>query len=309
LKKPILVTGSHKSGTTWVGKMISLSNEIGYIHEPFNPKKVNWRPGLELPYWFCHIDNNYKNAKIVKEKLLDLLNYKFPYYHLLHKIKNYKEFLLLNRESLHFLSCILLYKRPLIKDPIAFFSTEWLYKQFNMDVVILIRHPAAFVSSIILRGWEFSFDNFLEQKSLMKKIPEKYRKKIEIFTKSKKDKIDQAILLWRIIYYFTNQYRKKYPNWIFLKHENLSKNPVGEFEKLYKRLSITYNQKIMNKIIEYTNCSNKIYISINSKRNTVKRNSERQIGIFHERLSKEEILYIKKKSKDIWPYFYTNEDW
>ena len=36
--KPILVTGAHRSGTTWVGKMLALAPGVAYIHEPFNPR-------------------------------------------------------------------------------------------------------------------------------------------------------------------------------------------------------------------------------------------------------------------------------
>ena len=36
--KPILVTGAHRSGTTWVGKMLALAPGVGYVHEPFNPR-------------------------------------------------------------------------------------------------------------------------------------------------------------------------------------------------------------------------------------------------------------------------------
>ena len=35
--RPILVTGAHRSGTTWVGAMLTLSPRIGLIHEPFSP--------------------------------------------------------------------------------------------------------------------------------------------------------------------------------------------------------------------------------------------------------------------------------
>ena len=34
--KPILVTGSHRSGSTWTGRIISAAPHVGYIHEPFN---------------------------------------------------------------------------------------------------------------------------------------------------------------------------------------------------------------------------------------------------------------------------------
>ena len=39
---PILVTGAHRSGTTWVGKMLAADADTGYISEPLN---VLHRPG------------------------------------------------------------------------------------------------------------------------------------------------------------------------------------------------------------------------------------------------------------------------
>ena len=36
--RPILVTGAHRSGTTWVGKMLALAPGVAYVHEPFSPK-------------------------------------------------------------------------------------------------------------------------------------------------------------------------------------------------------------------------------------------------------------------------------
>src|SRR6476620_4378035 len=34
--RPIVVTGTHRSGTTWVGEMIATSPQVAYVHEPFN---------------------------------------------------------------------------------------------------------------------------------------------------------------------------------------------------------------------------------------------------------------------------------
>ena len=52
---PILVTGSHRSGSTWVGQMLAAGSEVGYIREPFS---VLHRPGvldMRFPYWFPYI--------------------------------------------------------------------------------------------------------------------------------------------------------------------------------------------------------------------------------------------------------------
>ncbi len=56
-RKPILITGSHRSGSTWVGKIIAEAPSVIYIHEPFN---VDFPPGagvcnVKFEYWFTHI--------------------------------------------------------------------------------------------------------------------------------------------------------------------------------------------------------------------------------------------------------------
>ena len=53
--RPILVTGAHRTGTTWVGKMLTAGGGCAYISEPLN---VLHRPGvLNLPveHWYKYI--------------------------------------------------------------------------------------------------------------------------------------------------------------------------------------------------------------------------------------------------------------
>ena len=38
---------------------------------------------------------------------------------------------------------------PLIKDPIAIFSADWLADKYDMNVVVLSRHPLGFISSLL----------------------------------------------------------------------------------------------------------------------------------------------------------------
>lgn len=44
-KNPILVTGSPRSGTTWIGKMLSFGDNVHHIYEPFN----RWSPNPISP--------------------------------------------------------------------------------------------------------------------------------------------------------------------------------------------------------------------------------------------------------------------
>ena len=55
IRRPILVTGGHRTGTTWVGKMLAASGEAAYISEPLN---VLHRPGVmstPVRHWYTYI--------------------------------------------------------------------------------------------------------------------------------------------------------------------------------------------------------------------------------------------------------------
>ena len=62
---PILITGSHRSGTTWVAKMIALSWYVFYLEEPFNQCYDHISHEL-LPQQFYYIRSQYKTPKIKK---------------------------------------------------------------------------------------------------------------------------------------------------------------------------------------------------------------------------------------------------
>lgn len=209
--KGILVTGSHRSGSTWVGRMIALSPLVGYIHEPFN---IACRPGIcsaRFDYWFTYVCD--ENERIYYKSINNTIHFK---YNLLAEIKasrQSRDILRLFRDYLHFTKCRFLNKIPLIKDPIAIFSAEWLVEKFNLVPIILIRHPAAFAGSLKKGNSTHPFDHFLKQPLLMKHHLSRFSGQIEEYADTEKDIIDQAILLWNMIHYMIKKYKERHSDW------------------------------------------------------------------------------------------------
>ena len=56
--KPILVTGSHRCGSTWIGKVIATSPSVDYIHEPFNGMCRPGKCSVKFPHTFTYITDN-----------------------------------------------------------------------------------------------------------------------------------------------------------------------------------------------------------------------------------------------------------
>jgi len=301
-KRPILVTGSHRSGSTWVGKMINLSPKVGYIHEPFSPIHRKGICKAKFKYWFQYVCK--ENEEIFFEKMKNCLEFKYNLNDEIRSIKSFKDFARLVRDYCNFSYSFLLQKRPLIKDPIAFFSAEWLADQFDMDIIVLIRHPLSFIGSLKKLRWYFPFEDIANQPLLINHNLYKFKDKIYDYSKNDKNIIDQGILLWNLIHHVILEYQNKHPNWIFIKHEDLSKNPSVEFKKIFNYLGIETSPKIFKKIIKYSSSSKNSY-----KIHQVKRNSVQNLNSWKSRLSSEEIIKIKNGTNDIAKYFYSNNEW
>ncbi len=138
---PILVTGAHRTGTTWVGRMLAAGSQTAYISEPLN---VLHRPGVlraKVEHWYTYICN--ENEAGYLSSFLALLRLR---YHLLDEVRSLrsgKDFLRMGRDLGIFLRGRLARKRILLKDPFAVFSLLWFAERLNCRVAVTVRHPDA----------------------------------------------------------------------------------------------------------------------------------------------------------------------
>jgi hypothetical protein len=196
-----------------------------------------------------------------------------------------------------------------IKDPIALFSAEWLAEKFDMNVIVLIRHPAAFVSSIKARDWSFDFSNFIEQPLLLKNYLYPFEEELREYASNDQDLIDQGALLWKVMHYVILQYQTKHKEWIFIRHEDVSRNPLQEFQSLFNQLNLEFSQNVRGAIEYYSSSENPRDAEVPTGEISLRRNSELNISNWKYRLTMSETERIRKKVEDISRAFYSDEDW
>ena len=142
--------------------------------------------------------------------------------------------------------------------------------------------------------------NFARQPELIEKWFPEYKEEVISFSQKYIPLIDQGILLWNIIYSTVRKYQERFPTWIFVRHEDLSREPVEGFLNLYQQLGLPFNQKIERELNTYT--KSKVVTEY-------RRNSLENITSWKERLSPEEIQYIKDGTREVAPFFYSEEEW
>jgi hypothetical protein len=303
-ERPILVTGAPRSGTTWVGRMLTLAPGVGYVHEPFNPTTDAGISGRPFDHFFTYVtkENEARYAPHLERSL------RFSY-DLRRQVKTVRSPRAAGRTALDFLSFTRLRAsraRALMKDPIAVFSAGWLADRFGMDVVVIIRHPAAFVASFTGLGYRHDFNSFLRDPQLLTDYLGPFESEIRRYAEQPGDPLDEAVLLWRLVYHTVGRYRAERSDWLFVRHEDLSLEPVERYERLYGALRLDFTEAVREGIREHTSAGNPDRLA---EKHSVRLDSRAGLSGWRRSLTEEQVRRIREGSSDVSPSFYGDDEW
>jgi len=269
--------------------MLALSEDSLIAHEPFNIQP--WAYALDglAKYWFTYAPALPQDAALEAFKKV---------------LKRRTRKIFLKNEPQHWIPP-LRRGRLIIKDPIAALSSDWLAKNFDLEVIVLVRHPAAFAASLKRLGWRHPFEHFLMQEVLMKRQLEPYR--AEIASKPA-DIVEQAAIIWKCLYSVLFTYLDNNPNWLVRKHEVLSGNPVVELRGLYEALGLEWTATVEENVVKYTRRGNPVNIPTDTV-HQLRRDSAANIARWKEMLTEEEIARVYEITRPISDSYYPETDW
>jgi hypothetical protein len=303
---PILVTGSHRSGTTWVGRMLAVSPGMGYIHEPFFPRRWPGWVREPFPHVFQYVTD--ENEAPYADRIEQVLAFRYPFRNVL-RVRNARQAVQVAEEAPFALWHRLRRDRPLLKDPMALMAAEWLAERFGAQPVVMIRHPAAFAGSLKRLDWPpFDFGNWAEQPLFLRDLAGPYEAEIRGFASGGRDLIDQAILMWNVIHHVIRGYRERHPRWSFVRHEDLSEEPLKGFRDLYEKLDLVWDRTAETVIRRSSTDRSRKEVPAYLHR-TVRRDSRAARWTWLQRLSPEERDRIREGTTEVATAFYEDRDW
>jgi hypothetical protein len=103
------------------------------------------------------------------------------------------------------------------------------------------------------------------------------------------------------------KYKKVYQDWIYLRHEDISLDPLGEFKSLYGRLGLNFTDEVQEQIAEHSNTSNPSHAKGADK--LIKLNSKKVISHWKNALSAQEVRRIKERVGEVSKHYYSDSDW
>lgn len=192
--------------------------------------------------------------------------------------------------------------RPLMKDPIAVFSAAWLAETFQMDVLCLVRHPAAFVASLKVANWHFDFQNLSTQPRLMADWLEPYASRI---THPPDNLVEGGALLWLCIAHFLTRQQALHPEWQWWRLEDIAENPLRAFAQIFASLRLPYTRRIQRDVKSYSDRTNPATGGLHE----IRRDSHAAQSQWRRILSPAEVDRIRAIVEPVSQLYYSDAEW
>ena len=223
LRRSILVAGTARSGTTWLGDLIASQLPSRILFEPFNPDRVPdyrhfhyfqyMRPGTENPEFYGFAQKVFTGE--IRSRWIDHQNEK------------------------------IISKFRLVKEIRANLALKWLHDNFpEVPIVFIIRHPCAVVLSRMDLGWDTDRDMapFLSQPHLLEDHLEPY---IDLICSAKKVEEKHAVI-WSVSnivplkQFDSNEMKVVY-------YEDLCTQPETELPEIFEAMGFKYSRLFVSR--------------------------------------------------------------
>jgi len=251
----LLITGAPRSGTTFLGNVLSLPREVNSLLEPFNPH--GGIPWVKQRYLYVP-----RAAELTTEQRAhfeDFFRYRFVQRTYVHRgDSSWARW----RKRILFGSNVLAVWRAklnpwakvtLIKDPIAVFLTELLAELRPLVTFALVRHPLSYVGSLKRLNWDFRVTPLLEQPVLR----ERYLFDFDAEDGQSVSSLEAAAWTWLAVNRYLLDAAERQPALHLLSHEVLSEQPLSATRFCYERAGLNWTPRVERYVHGRTNSANK----------------------------------------------------
>jgi len=302
-KNNILVTGCPRSGTTFLGKVLSIPSHVGYVREPFNRDC-----GLEgLTHDFVYLQKGIKEEMYYREVIEALLNEKasfrdLPAAEASRKRQRVGRIVFGSGSKYSYLSSKYnpIVTRLLLKDPMASLASDYMNTEFNVRPVVIIRRPIYVVGSMQRVGIDHHLEDLVKQRDLYNKHLKSILSAIQL---DRLSLLERQSLLWTCINTVMYNFAQANKDFILVKHEDLSQDPHKTLKQLYTQLGMQYGAIATHRVNRLTGSNNPTQAKF-GRMHTLRRNSRKLVSKENISLNKHQQQVVNSITRDVEKLFY-----
>lgn len=225
-RRPILLAGLPRTATSWTAKILSLGGPIRYVREPL----TQTAPARPADQRFC---NRYLLADDEAPEYRQLwANLLSPATLFAHRW--------MMAESRWTTRRLPLPAPLLVKEVSCMLSLEWLQRHLGMRVVLVLRHPCGYVSSVQrLKGVNhkvFTVASLLDDPRLV----ERYAADDLDWLLGLDDPVAQHAATYGLVLRVVADQLERHPEWVVIRHRSLCEDPIGVARRLVEAVGLRY---------------------------------------------------------------------
>jgi hypothetical protein len=208
----LILAGSGRSGTTWIGNIIAANPKVRVIFEPFDYRRVPEASVLPLRAYARQGEAYPQWEVFVRRVLLGDIHNDW-----------------VNRQGKRWWAT-----KRLVKTIRANLMLGWVSEVFRSCTVFIIRHPCAVVLSRLRLEWDTHLDVFLAQPQLIADYLEPFVDMI----RAARTPVQQHAMMWCVENLVPLLQLSDNADWVFCTYEELYCRPEAETERILNHLRL-----------------------------------------------------------------------
>jgi hypothetical protein len=109
-----------------------------------------------------------------------------------------------------------------------------------------------------------------------------------------------------LVHHVILRYRQRHPGWVFVRLEDLAREPKGSFRRLFDAVGLPFTGRVERRIEVLSGPGNPVDPPGQA---TVRRDSRAAAWAWKSRLTAAEIREVRQGVEDLSRFFYSEEEW
>ena len=228
-QRPVYVAGFARSGTSWLGKVLSTAAGVRYHREPFN---YAFQPGA-APYHLHYLSAEAEDPGFeayLRDAVAGRIDGPTVDQAFWERHRRYRRWP----------------ARPLIKDVHTLLALERVERVSGAHIVLIVRHPCAVAASwrrlherdpsdSLFGDLDAHLDRLQRQEALQRAFPQQERAPGAPATY-----LEKVGALWAAVHAVLLRQVERHPDWVLVRHEDLCAAPGDRFRDLFARLHLEW---------------------------------------------------------------------
>ncbi len=202
--RAIFVTGMQRSGTTWIARALAAATRSRLVHEPFN-WRLHGDDGKRFRYYMRYLPRGQADPEftaILREAVNGARQPQLPWL----------------RDSV------------VVKDVHASLAVEAVHDELRPLTAIVVRHPCA--TALSWAHLEYGIGNGFSALLGQEELQRDHLAPFVTHMRKRDDYFFQLGAWWGAVYYTLARLAQGHPDWLWISHEAVCREPVAEFKSL-----------------------------------------------------------------------------